>query len=155
MKSDLSSFLPYLLNQAAELVSANFQPNYRDRYGMLRTEWRVLFHLGRHGEMTAKQICDQAMLHKTKVSRAVHALQKKGLLRRETSAEDRRAEVLSLSPRGKIVFNDLSLAAKDFESDLAALLSVQELEHLRGTLTKLIDASGSANGRRKRPGPVG
>ena len=146
MKSDLSSFLPYLLNQAAELVSAKFQPNYRDRYGMLRTEWRVLFHLGRHGEMTAKQICEQAMLHKTKVSRAVHALQTKGFLRRQTSANDRRVEFLSLSPRGKTVFHDLSIAAASFEADLATQLSAQELENLRGTLTKLIDAS--AGGRR-------
>ena len=57
MKSELSHFLPYLLNQAAEVVSQDFQPNYKNRYGMLRTEWRVLFHLGRLGEMTATQIC--------------------------------------------------------------------------------------------------
>ncbi|MEM9195855.1 MAG: thiamine pyrophosphate-dependent enzyme [Myxococcota bacterium] len=33
---------------------------------MLRTEWRVLFHLGRRPDMTAKDICTQAKLHKTK-----------------------------------------------------------------------------------------
>ena len=48
---DLSSFLPYALNQAAEATSIGFQKFYRQQYGMLRTEWRVLFHLGRYGEM--------------------------------------------------------------------------------------------------------
>lgn len=144
MMSDLSSFIPYLLNQAAELVSAKFQPNYRDRYGMLRTEWRVLFHLGRHGEMTAKQICDQAMLHKTKVSRAVQALQNKGFLRRQTNAKDRRVDFLSLNPRGQTVFEDLRRAAGAFESDLAMLLSTQELENLRDILNKLIASSARA-----------
>ena len=43
---DLQLFLPYLLNQAAEESSLSFQRVYKDRYGMLRTEWRVLFHLG-------------------------------------------------------------------------------------------------------------
>jgi len=49
---DLQDFLPYLLNQAADASSLGFQKYYKDRYGMLRTEWRVLFHLGRYGAMT-------------------------------------------------------------------------------------------------------
>ena len=45
----LQQFLPYLLNQAAEVSSLEFQQIYKDRYGMLRTEWRVLFHLCLYG----------------------------------------------------------------------------------------------------------
>ena len=37
---ELTHFLPYLLNQAAEASSLAFQRTYKDRYGMLRTEWR-------------------------------------------------------------------------------------------------------------------
>ncbi|NDH26495.1 MAG: MarR family transcriptional regulator, partial [Rhodobacteraceae bacterium] len=43
---DIRQFIPYLLNQAAEESSLAFQRIYKDRYGMLRGEWRVLFHLG-------------------------------------------------------------------------------------------------------------
>ena len=71
---DLQDFLPYLLNQAAEVSSLEFQQVYRDRYGMLRTEWRVLFHLGLYGTMTAAQIGSRAKMHKTKISRAVQRL---------------------------------------------------------------------------------
>nr|WP_256370895.1 MarR family transcriptional regulator [Rhodovulum sp. ES.010] len=38
---------------------------------MRRTEWRVLFNLGRDGPMTATQLGRLAHTHKTKVSRAV------------------------------------------------------------------------------------
>lgn len=138
MPSDLTRFLPYLLNQASELVSAKFQPSYREGYGMLRTEWRVFFHLGHRGDMTAKDICTQAILHKTKVSRAVHALQDKGYLRRQTSADDRRVEWLSLTSKGKLVFNDLSGAAIQFEHSLAEQLTTAELEQLRSLLLKVI-----------------
>lgn len=138
MPSDLTRFLPYLLNQASELVSAKFQPSYREGYGMLRTEWRVLFHLGHRGDMTAKDICTQAILHKTKVSRAVHALQDKGYLRRQTSPEDRRVEWLSLTSKGKLVFNDLSGAAIQFEHNMAEQLTTAELEQLRSLLLKVI-----------------
>jgi DNA-binding MarR family transcriptional regulator len=77
MNFSLPEFLPYLLNQAAEAVGKDFQSYYRDKYGMLRTEWRVLFHLGCYGDMTAKRICELASVHKTKVSRAVSALEAK------------------------------------------------------------------------------
>ncbi|MFL3647262.1 MAG: hypothetical protein ACJ04O_12475, partial [Cellvibrionales bacterium] len=53
---DLQAFLPYLLNQAAEASSLSFQRVYQERYGMLRGEWRVLFHLGIFGQMTARDI---------------------------------------------------------------------------------------------------
>lgn len=138
MKTDLTHFLPYLLNQASELVSAQFQTHYRERYNMLRTEWRVLFHLGHGGEMTAKEICSEAILHKTKVSRAVHALHRKGFLSRKTDPDDRRLELLSLTRKGYSVFHELSCDAARFEETLAQHLTATELEHFRDTLTKLI-----------------
>ena len=60
---DLQYFLPYLLNQAAEEASIAFQKVYKSRYGMLRTEWRVLFHLGRYGAMTATDIGERCLLY--------------------------------------------------------------------------------------------
>src|SRR6056297_494440 len=66
---ELTEFTPYLLNAAAEAQSLRFSRVYKDRYGMLRTEWRVLFHLGRHGAMSAREISQRASTHKPKVSR--------------------------------------------------------------------------------------
>lgn len=99
---DLQDFLPYLLNLAAEESSRAFQQVYKDRYGMLRTEWRVLFHLGRYGEMTAKDIGTRARIHKTKISRAVRKLEQRRYLKRVTDDRDRRSEFLSLTPAGPI-----------------------------------------------------
>ena len=133
----LPHFLPYLLNQAAEAASHEFQAYYRARYGMLRTEWRVLFHLGCYGEMSAKRICELASLHKTKVSRAVSALEKKRLLKRSETEADRRVERLSLTPSGQKAFDDLSAAASRFETSLVEGLDPAETKHLRAALLKL------------------
>ncbi len=133
----LPHFLPYLLNQAAEAASYEFQAYYRARYGMLRTEWRVLFHLGLYGDMSATQICELASLHKTKVSRAVAALEKKRYMARAETEADRRIERLSLTPMGQKVFRDLSAAAERFETDLMGDLSREEVTHLRRALLKL------------------
>ena len=134
---DLSRFLPYVLNQAAEASSAGFQSCYRQRYGMLRTEWRVLFHLGRYGGITAKEICERASLHKTKVSRAVLALETKRYLLRTPQEKDRRHETLSLTRQGQAVYSDLVQAAEDYDAALSAHFSMQEREVLLRCLEKI------------------
>ncbi len=134
---DLGQFLPYALNQAAEATSVGFQKHYRQRYGMLRTEWRVLFHLGRYGAMTAKSICDRSSLHKTKVSRAVGALEKKRFLMRQEQPDDRRLETLSLTRQGNTVYADLYKSAKAYDAALSAHFSAQEREALDRCLEKI------------------
>ncbi|WP_224816244.1 MarR family winged helix-turn-helix transcriptional regulator [Hasllibacter sp. MH4015] len=133
----LPHFLPYLLNQAAEAASQGFQEYYRTRYGMLRTEWRVLFHLGCYGTLSAKEICEKAAIHKTKVSRAVAALENKRLLTRGALAEDRRVEQLDLTAKGQAVFEDLSAAAERFEAELVDGLAPDDLDRLRDNLLHL------------------
>ncbi|MEH6645807.1 MarR family winged helix-turn-helix transcriptional regulator [Sulfitobacter sp.] len=135
---DLDRFLPYALNQAAEATSVGFQKFYRQRYGMLRTEWRVLFHLGRYGEMTAKAICGRASLHKTKVSRAVNALEQKRYLSGTPQQQDRRLETLSLTRQGRVVYADLYQTAKSYDAALAENFTEQEREVLNRCLEKLV-----------------
>ena len=134
---DLRDFTPYLLPMASEATSAAFQPAYREGYGMLRTEWRVLFHLGRYGAMTARDLCDRARLHKTKVSRAVAALEAKRFLARETDAADRRRETLALTPAGRRTYRDLSDAARTFDARLLAGFAPDEARVLRAALHRL------------------
>lgn len=134
---DLADFLPYALNRAAERTGEGFQRIYRDRYGLTRTEWRVLFHLGRHGEMSARDICAVAGLHKTKVSRAVSALEARRYLSRTTDTLDRRVEHLSLTKSGRGVFGDLEREARHYDRTLLAQLSEGEIETLRRCLAEL------------------
>ncbi len=139
---ELPKFLPYLLNQAAEAASGAFQAHYRERYGMLRTEWRVLFHLGCYGDLSAKDICQRARIHKTKVSRAVRALETKRFLKRAPTEADRRVERLALTPQGRRAFEDLSTAAADYEARLTQDFDERDVLMLRRMLLALMEESG-------------
>ena len=136
---DLIHFLPYMLNQAAEAASLGFQQVYKQRYGMLRTEWRVLFHLGRYGELTAKDICERARIHKTKISRAVKALEDRRFLLRHEQESDRRVELLNLTKAGAAAYADLSAIARDYDQQLTAQFSQEEQAILRKCLLRLAD----------------
>ena len=134
---DLQNFLPYLLNQAAEESSLAFQKVYKDRYGMLRTEWRVLFHLGIYGRMSAKEIGARSKMHKTKISRAVARLEERRFLTRQASEEDRRLEYLQLTQQGQAAYRDLLAVAERYDSQLTAALTPEEVVGLRALLRKL------------------
>jgi len=134
---DLASFLPYLLNRAAEESSVEFARIYKDRYGLLRTEWRVLFHLGQHGEMTATDIGRLSRIHKTKISRAVAGLQKRRYLRKTPSSQDRRREFLSLTDQGVQVFKALNKEAQSYNQRLLARFTPKEQAALLLSLKKL------------------
>ncbi len=135
---DLEQFLPYLLNQAAEATSRSFQEIYRDLYGMTRTQWRVMANLGKFGAMTAKDICVISHVEKTKVSRAVSALETDGFLRRTPSDEDRRAEILSLTDKGRSAFADLGQRAIAYDRDLRGRLGPELTAQLDALLKTLI-----------------
>lgn len=141
---DLQDFLPYLLNQAAERSGQEFQRVYKERYGMLRTEWQVLFHLGIYDQMTAKGISERASIHKTKVSRAVQRLEERRFLTRRQDARDRRVEHLELTAAGRAAHSDLQEVAQSYEQRLLDGYSAEEIEQLRGTLQKL--AGSKRNG---------
>lgn len=123
MSFNLEDFLPYRLYQAAERTSQAFYEQYREKYGLGRTEWRVLFNVGQYGPLSAVEISKRSNLEKTKISRAVQRLHERGWLRRIPLESDRRRQELELTKEGVKVFRDLSRLASDFN---------QILEHVIG-----------------------
>lgn len=133
----LQDFLPFLLNRAAEESSLAFQAHYKNRYGMLRNEWRVLFHLGIFGQMTAKEIGERAKIHKTKISRAVAKLAARRFVSRSRDEKDRRSEHLRLTPAGEAAYRDLRSQAQTYDAQLAQRFTPQEVALLRHMLRQL------------------
>ena len=118
----LEAFLPYRLNRLSAAVSRDFRAVYGPHHDLTVPEWRVLATLGEHEEMTAKAIGAHSSMHKTKVSRAVRALDERRWLFRQESAADRREEVLRLTPLGRRIYCDIIPRALAFEADILAKL---------------------------------
>ncbi len=118
----LEAFLPYRLLRAAEEVSRRFARHYKDRHGMTRPEWRTLATIGQYGTVTAKAVVEHSSMHKTKVSRAVRALELRRWLIRTTDENDRRIEHLQLTAAGRRAYNELVAIAEIFQRDLTGRL---------------------------------
>lgn len=141
----LDHFLPYLLNQAAERTGKRFESLYRDGHGLSRTQWRIVAHLARDGSMTAAAVSRRSNTEKTKVSRAVAALETDGLLVRSQATDDRRTESLSLTPAGQALFEIIAAQAQAFDAALRERLGPERATQLEQALRILAEPASDAD----------
>ncbi|KQU54582.1 MarR family transcriptional regulator [Bosea sp. Leaf344] len=121
-KLALEHFLPYRLNRLSSAVSQQFRAVYGPHHDLTVPEWRVLATLAQFGTMTAKAIGKHSSMHKTKVSRAVRALEERRWLVRRESEHDRREESLSLTATGLKAYSEIVPRALAFEARILAAL---------------------------------
>lgn len=134
----LEEFLPYQLNVASSLVSQALSRIYVERYGIGVPEWRVLVTLGQFGVMTGKAIGAHSHMHKTKVSRAVANLEKGKLVQRRSNKSDLRESLLSLTPEGRAIYDDLAPGARDFADHLLDAIAPADRPAFARALEQLI-----------------
>ncbi|WP_077959615.1 MarR family winged helix-turn-helix transcriptional regulator [Ensifer adhaerens] len=145
---ELSAFLPYRLNRAAEFVALRFAAQYKARYQLTRPEWRTLAALGSTSRpMTATEVGAHSAMHKTKVSRAVAALEKRRWLTRREDAGDRRIEHLELTKTGIRAYGELTELAARYQAELDTLIGPAGMQALAVGL----DAVERAIGRFELP----
>jgi DNA-binding MarR family transcriptional regulator len=139
----LNQFLPYRLVHLAETVSRSFSQIYADQYGIGIPEWRLIATLGEHEAMTARDIGTATSMHKTKVSRAVAALENRGFVVREKNPEDLREQVLKLSPRGNEVYLELVPKALAYSKELENALTDGQRKALSEIFERLDKAASN------------
>lgn len=124
-KLRLEQFLPYRLNRISAAVSRDFRSVYGPDFDLTIPEWRVLATIGQFETITAREIGHHSSMHKTKVSRAVKALEDRRWLRRKPNDADRREEHLALTELGRSVYGKIVPRALDFEKRIVAALGDQ------------------------------
>lgn len=135
-KINLEKFIPYRLARIATLISRDLQETYSKHSHLTVPEWRVLVTLGDFEKMTAKEIGRHSSMHKTKVSRAVRALEDRRWLVRTENEIDRREEYLSLSAKGKEIYHDLVPFALNFQKKILNMLG-KDAERFQELLTRI------------------
>lgn len=133
----LERFLPYRLSVVTNRISGALSGHYATRFGISIPEWRVIANLGRHPGLSANEVAERSAMDKVTVSRAVAALEHKGLLDRVRDTGDKRRSRLSLSPKGEAVYGEIAPLALTFERDLLTALTPEEAEQLHRIIDKL------------------
>jgi DNA-binding MarR family transcriptional regulator len=105
--------------------------------GLSRDDVTVTICLSITNAATAQEIVRYTGRPKNSVSRAVASLEERGCLRRDTDASDRRSSRLSLTARGRRLFDNIAAYFVKRDELLLGPLSDQERRDLNRLLNKI------------------
>lgn len=133
---DLDHFLPYRLSVLSNRVSGAIARQYSDRFGLSIPEWRVMAVLGQNSApgLSARDVAARTAMDKVQVSRAVANLAQHKRVQRQADPSDGRITRLSLTPKGRAIYDEIAPLALHLEELFLAALSPEE----RATLDRLM-----------------
>ena len=98
-KGELYSFIT---GKASTAIGRRLQKNFKQANIEITIEqWSVLYHLWKVDGMSQQELCDATFRDKPSITRLVDNLEKLKLVKRNASREDRRKNLIVLSPEGK------------------------------------------------------
>lgn len=122
------------------MINSYREPSFRAieaKFELTRPEILTLIFLFHRDGISASDICDFSGHLKNNISRAVTALEKKGLIRREADPQDQRRLVLLITPAGRKLHNQFMPGLKKRESAMMQCLTNKEQADLEYLLRKL------------------
>jgi DNA-binding MarR family transcriptional regulator len=134
---DLDHFLPYRLSVLSNKVSDAIARHYSDRFGLSTPEWRVMAVLGQSPGLSSRDVAARTAMDKVQVSRAVAALVGTRRLQRDGDETDGRVTRLSLTPKGRAIYDEIVPLALHLEDVLLGALTDAERVTLDALMAKL------------------
>ncbi|MBS0381302.1 MAG: MarR family transcriptional regulator [Proteobacteria bacterium] len=137
---ELEKFVPYQLSIVSNTVSEDIAREYRERFDLGTTEWRVMAVLARYdGDgLSARAVARLTAMDKVAISRALARLVANGRVLRRTHRGDKRRSVLRLSAEGWRIHDVVAPLARQHERAFLERLDADEQRALARILDKLL-----------------
>ncbi len=107
------------------------------RYGLTEPQFAALEILGHCGPVRLCELSRKMLVSGGNITVVVDNLEKEGLVQRIDDPDDRRAYNVTLTPKGKKLFDDIFVKHAEFVVGAASVLNEKEQEQLSRLLRKL------------------
>ena len=145
---DLDTHVPSLLNWVASKLGNGASQEFREKFNVGITEWRVMSLLAIEPNITANRIAEVIGLNKGALSRSLHSLASRGLVTIRPSDRDSRSHVNALTAAGEELHDCILPVALERERRLLSVLSPKEIDDLIRILNRLHDVLPYVNSSR-------
>lgn len=136
--SKLEDHLGYWLRAVSNAVSHGFARKV-EAEGVTVAEWVVLRLLHESEGLSPTLVAERMGMTRGAVSKLADRLAEKGLLERRPSAEDRRAQTLVPSAKGRAIVPRLAALADDNDAAFFGVLPESDRDELERTLRTLAE----------------
>jgi len=140
--------LPFEIAETAHALRRSFDRRAAS-LGVTRAQWKVLFRLTRQPGLRQVELADKLDVEPITLSRIIDRLSEAGLVERTPDPADRRAWRLQVTDTAQPLIAKLRKLAEGLVDDAFKGLSGEELEAMRGSLTRIRDNLAAAEGCRK------
>jgi DNA-binding MarR family transcriptional regulator len=128
--------------QMGYITNSYREPSFRaieSAHGLTRPETLVLIFLGAADGSSASEICEHSGHLKSNISRAVSALEARGLVSRHAASDDLRRQHLYMTPKGRALHARFMPVLDARERAMTACLTEEERVQFDALLRKLCD----------------
>ena len=129
------SSLPIALLRARAATANKFK-RHTDALGLTQPQWRVVRALAPGVPLDVRTLAERCALLQPSVSRLLKSLEDRGLIQTHPG-QDARRRLLTLTDRGRSVFNRAAVISEAVYRDIEAAYGREELERLVAMLTRL------------------
>ena len=133
---DLSVLFPVVNGKVStafnRLIIRNFK---KDGISITPEQWTVLAYLWLKDGVTQQNLCDYTYKDKPSMTRLIDNLVKQGLVYRETSKEDRRANFVHLTKVGKELRTSAQVAVQETVKTALDGIDMEGIERVKNVLT--------------------
>ncbi len=128
--------LPIMLLRAREAILQRIRPILLE-HDITEQQWRVLRVLQESGPLEPTELGERCVVLTPSLTRILAALEKRGLIRREKHATDKRKQIVHLAPAGQVLISEIAPAAKKIYDALEESFGKPQLINLLNKLGKI------------------
>lgn len=129
--------LPMQLMLAREAVMQRFRPHLNE-HGLTDQQWRIVRALNEAEALDIAALARLCCLHTASLSRTLPNLEADGLISRRANKQDQRRVSVSLTAKGRRLFETVAPQSEAIYARLAQEIGPQRLEQVYGLLDEVI-----------------
>lgn len=133
---ELTQCINYLLTTAQHKVFQEMS-NKLEVFDVTPVQYGVMYCLWVGGKNKPKEIAAELQLENSTISGVLDRMEKKGLIHRQVSKEDRRFIEVVLTEKGRILEKPILQAVEEVNVDVMSFMSQEEQESLKQSLRRL------------------
>jgi DNA-binding MarR family transcriptional regulator len=142
----IQDFPTFLILRLANATKGGITRRYLDPFGISLPEWRLLALIARYTKLSFSEVTAGSSMDKGQVSRTLQSIHRKGLVKLNsvTAAERPRSSAISprievsITPKGKSLFQKILPIARQHQLRLINLLSVEERKVFHSVARRLL-----------------
>ena len=133
----LRRFVTYRISRVQAKLNAQATRLLRKASGITLTQWRVIALIGAAGQTQSSTLSKEAALDKGLLSRNLKTLIEDGVVLSKTNAGDHRVQILSLTNKGRAIFEKTLPVTRARQAQLRQGLSDEDLRVFHKVLDHL------------------